>query len=48
VDNLYAVQFMRDGYRLYPVDAGTTSLSFTVCETIHLLKNKKHPRGCIE
>lgn len=48
VDNLYAVQFLRDGYRLYPVDAETTSLSFTVCETIHLLKNKKHPRGCIE
>ena len=48
VDNLYAVQFLRDGYRLYPVDAETTSLSFTICETIHLLKNKKHPRGCIE
>lgn len=48
VDNLLAVQFMRDGYRIYPVDAETTSLSFGICLTLHQLKNKKHPRGCIE
>lgn len=48
VDNLLAVQFMRDGYRIYPVDTETTALSFTVCQTLHFLKTRKHPRGCIE
>lgn len=48
VDKLYAVQFLRDGYRLYPVDEELTSLSFTCCQTLYMLKKKKHPRGCIE
>lgn len=48
VDKLVAVQFTRDGYRLYNVDVETTALSFHVCLTLHMLKKKKHPRGCIE
>lgn len=48
IEKLYAVQFLRDGYRLYPVDVETTALGFHVCLTLHMLKTKKQPRGRIE
>lgn len=43
---LYAVQFMRDGYRMYPVKMDVTE--FAHCLNNRDYMNKKHPRGKIE
>lgn len=45
---LYAVQFLRGDYRIYPADPVTTKGAWAVCQALWKLKNKKHPRGCIE
>lgn len=46
---LYAVQFLPGGtYRLYPADEGAAKAAFTVCQALHEIKTKKHPRGRIE
>lgn len=47
-EKLKAVQFMRGDYRIYDVDTETTLLSWATCQTLHLIKTKKHPRGRIE
>ena len=47
-DRLYAVQFTRDGdYRLYPADPDTNMLAFKVCQHLHTIKTRRHPRGRI-
>lgn len=48
-ESLCVVQFLRDStYRLYPVDEGAARAAFTVCQALHEIKSKKHPRGRIE
>jgi hypothetical protein len=45
-EELYAVQFMPDKYRLYPVAIDPTE--WNLCLDIFKAKNKKHPRGRID
>lgn len=45
IEERYAVQFTKEGYRLYPVAFGMEE--FDACQKIYELKQKKHPRGKI-
>lgn len=45
-ENLYAVQFLPDTYRLYPVTVDCSE--FRLCLEVYKQKNRKHPRGRIE
>jgi hypothetical protein len=44
---LYAVQFTRSGYRLYPVGMAEAHTAFSHCLFLYEMKNRKHPRGRI-
>lgn len=45
-EELYAVQFMPDKYRIYPV--AIDAHEWDLCMAIQNAKNKKHPRGRID
>ena len=47
VDELYAVQFQRGEYTVYPVNPGDAARMWQAALAVYKEKNYKHPSGCI-
>lgn len=46
-EKLYAVQFTRNGYSLYPIGITEAHTAFRLCRMLYEIKTQKHPRGRI-